>query len=78
VNVKKQAGVKVADTKARITEAASHAIQSAPPPFQQALDTAATKARPLAQQAAPYRKEIIAGVGAALLVLLVLRRRVRS
>jgi len=56
-------------------EAATHAVQSAPPPVQHALDTATAKAMPVAQKARPYSKEILAGVGAALLVLLILRRK---
>ncbi|MGN6607500.1 MAG: DUF3618 domain-containing protein [Jatrophihabitans sp.] len=75
VNVKKQAGLKVDEVKTRVGEAATHAVQAAPPPVQHALDTAITRATPLARQAKPYRKEILAGVGAALFVLLVLRRR---
>ena len=78
VNVKKQAGAKVDEAKTRLTDAAAHAVQAAPPPVQHALDTAGAEAALLAQRAKPYGKEILAGVGSALVVLLVMRRRNRT
>ncbi|HEY8300552.1 MAG TPA: DUF3618 domain-containing protein [Jatrophihabitans sp.] len=79
LDVKQQAADKVAETKAKVGEAATKAKQAAPEPVQRALDTAVTKAAPVASQvsakAAPHRGKIIAGALAAVAVLIVARRK---
>jgi ElaB/YqjD/DUF883 family membrane-anchored ribosome-binding protein len=78
MNVKKQASDKVDEVKQRIEAAAAHAKSSAPPQVQHVIDTVTEKAAPVVHRAQPYRREIIAGAVAALVVLLVIRRRSRA
>jgi chromosome segregation ATPase len=79
LDVKARAGDKVSDAKAKVAETAARAKQAAPPPVQHALDVASQKAAPVvsqvSQKAAPHRGKIIAGAVAAVVVLVVVRKR---
>lgn len=75
LDVKAQVKDRVAGAKTSVTDAAAKAKQAAPAPLQSALDQAQVKAAPLVEQARPYGKQIAAGVGAVLVLLLALRRR---
>jgi hypothetical protein len=79
LDVKAQAGQRVAEAKQKAADAATRAKQAAPPAVQHALDTAGEKAAPIvqkvSQQAAPHRGKIIAVGAVVLLVLIVVRRR---
>ncbi|HEY2299032.1 MAG TPA: DUF3618 domain-containing protein [Jatrophihabitans sp.] len=79
LDVKAQAGEKVAEAKQKLSDGAARAKAAAPEPVQHALDRVGEKAGPvgrqLSQQAAPHRKKIIAGTLAVAVALLVLRKR---
>jgi ElaB/YqjD/DUF883 family membrane-anchored ribosome-binding protein len=79
LDVKARAGDKVADAKAKVADAAAQAKQKAPEPVQHAIEQVGAKAGPVvhtaAEQVRPYRKQILLGGLAGLVVLLVVRRR---
>ncbi|MDQ1537676.1 MAG: hypothetical protein QOE58_2069 [Actinomycetota bacterium] len=79
LNVKAQVSEKVSTAKGRATETAARAKASAPPPVRQALDKAGQRVSPIAhqvsEQAAPHRKQMLAGLVATCVALLVARRR---
>ena len=79
LNVKAQAGRKADDLKHTIVEKGAQAKASAPQPVQQAMDKVGEKAGPVAHQVndatRPHRIKILAGAVAALVVLVVVRRR---
>jgi MYXO-CTERM domain-containing protein len=79
LNVKAQATSKVDAAKHKVADAAGQAKAAAPEPVQHALETVGEKAAPVAHQVAvktqPHRGKILAGVGAAALVLFAVRRR---
>ncbi len=80
-DVKARGKEQLAHAKESAADALDRAKQSAPEPVQQALDKAASTVGPAAAKArdtaAPYRKQILIGVG-VLFVLLVLRGRRHS
>jgi MYXO-CTERM domain-containing protein len=82
LDVKGQAADKAEAAKAKVGAKASQAKAAAPEPVQHVMDTVGAKAGPVAHQVnakvEPHRGKLIAGVGAGLLVLLVLRRRRHS
>lgn len=79
LDVKGQASERADAAKAKVSEKAGQAKAAAPEPVQHAMDTVGAKAGPVTHQVnvktAPHRGKIIAGVGAGLVVLLILRRR---
>lgn len=77
LDVKAQAKAKASDVKATVTDAAAKAKQAAPPPVQHSLDRAGAAIRPAVAKADPYRVQILAGVGLAVVVVLLARRRGR-
>lgn len=82
-DVKAQASHKVEAAKDaakdKVSSAAASAKAATPEPVQQALGTVAEKAGPAAHRVdevtAPHRGKILAGVGVAVLVFVVVRRR---
>jgi hypothetical protein len=79
LDVKQQAADKVNEAKQKVVETAQHAKESAPEPVQRALDSVGAKAGPtahrVAEQAAPHRGKIIAGLAVTAVVLMILRRK---
>ena len=82
LDVRAQASDKADAAKAKAGELAGQAKAAAPEPVQHAMDAVGAKAAPLAHQVnvstEPHRGKIIAGVGAAFVVFVVLRRRRRG
>ena len=77
LDVKAQAHDRVDAAKASVVAQASRAKQAAPAPIQNAMDSAGSAAAPLVDRARPYSKQILAGAGALLALVVVLRRRSR-
>jgi hypothetical protein len=78
LDVKAQAKSKAHEVQATVSDTLSKAKQSAPPPVQTSLDRVGAALGPALAKAKPYRRQIIAAVGAAAAVLVLARRRGRS
>jgi len=74
VTVKQHAPDRVPEPTTAVTDVVTHVRESAPPAVQHVLDNVGTKAAPVMQQAAPYRKQIVLGVLGAVALLLIGRR----
>ena len=82
LNVKAQAAHKVDDAKAGVQHAAAkakdaidHVARAAPEPVKHTIAKAEGAVAPVARRAKPYGKQIAAGMGTALLGLILVRRR---
>jgi hypothetical protein len=74
LDVKAQAKERVEAVKATIGDKAAHAKSAAPPPVQHALERAGSVAAPAVDKAKEYRKQVLIGAAAVVLLLILVRR----